>query len=146
MDVHNHSNLTMTDTTKIDDRAEQLVLKLAEEGVFRIDTKLGEIWRIGVKNRGVIKPCEVRRAEYEANNGYLRIRVMVCSVRVRVSAHRVIYRAHYGSIPEGCIIDHGNRVRCDNRIVNLEAVTQSENVRRALGLPPMEIPSDFIPF
>lgn len=123
----------MTDTSKIDDRAEALVLSMVEAGVFEIDGD-GRIWRVGIMRRGVLEPCERRRAEYPATNGYLRIRVSVNGVRIRVSAHRVVWRYFFGDIPAGMIVDHENRKRSDNRPSNLEPVTQSVNVRRALRL------------
>lgn len=123
----------MTDTTKIDDRAEALVLAMVEAGVFEIDDD-GAIWRTGVMRRGKLVACPRRRAEYPSTNGYLRLRVSVNGIRIRVSAHRVVYRYHVGEIPPGCVVDHENRKRCDNRPSNLEPVTQSVNVRRALRL------------
>src|SRR3546814_6902652 len=48
-------------------------------------------------------------------------------------AHRVIYEVVHGEIPAGLEIDHRNSKRADNRIVNLDAVTHSENVRRAVA-------------
>lgn len=47
-------------------------------------------------------------------------------------AHRLIYEACRGPIPERHYIDHKNGIRSDNRIVNLDAVTAAENVARAL--------------
>src|SRR3546814_15274744 len=46
-------------------------------------------------------------------------------------AHRVIYEAVPGEIPAGLEIDHRNSKRADNRIGNLDAVTQTDTVRRA---------------
>ena len=43
-------------------------------------------------------------------------------------AHRVIWALHYGSWPKGQI-DHINRIKTDNRIVNLRDVSASENNR-----------------
>lgn len=123
----------MTDTSKIDDRAEALVLSLVDAGVFEIDSD-GAIWRVGVMRRGVIVACPRRRAEYPSTNGYLRIRVSVNGIRIRVSAHRVVWRYFNGDIPAGMIVDHENRKRTDNHPGNLEPVTQSVNVRRALRL------------
>ncbi len=123
----------MTDTSKIDERAEALVLSLVDAGVFEIDGD-GRIWRVGIMKRGKLAACARRRAEYPSTNGYLRIRVSVNGVRIRVSAHRVVYRYHVGEIPPGKVIDHENRKRYDNRPGNLEPVTQRQNVRRALRL------------
>jgi hypothetical protein len=47
-------------------------------------------------------------------------------------AHRLIWEAVHGPIPAGHYIDHRNGKRGDNRITNLEAVTPTENVLRAL--------------
>ena len=85
-------------------------------------------------DRGKGKLFIPRRAEYP-RDGYLRIRISVNGIRVRASAHRVVYRFFKGDIPAGCIINHKNRKRADNRPENLEAVTQSQNVRHALGQP-----------
>ena len=48
-----------------------------------------------------------------------------------VLAHRFSYEHHHGPIPEGLVVDHvcGNRL-CVNP-AHLEAVSQSENVKRA---------------
>jgi len=54
-------------------------------------------------------------------------------------AHRVIWEAVHGSIPDGLEIDHINGRKADNRICNLEAVSKSVNIRRAIamGLAPV---------
>ena len=46
------------------------------------------------------------------------------------SAHRFIYEHFHGKIPEGLVIDHKNGNKTDNRLCNLEAVTQKENIAR----------------
>lgn len=54
-------------------------------------------------------------------------------------AHRVIWEAVHGAIPKGLEIDHLNGRKADNRVSNLEAVSRSVNVRRAIanGLVPL---------
>ena len=47
-------------------------------------------------------------------------------------AHRLIYEACIGPIPQGHYVDHVNGDRADNRLANLEAVTPAENAARAL--------------
>lgn len=41
------------------------------------------------------------------------------------AAHQVVYLMHHGHIPDE--IDHGNRVKTDNRIENLRSATSSQN-------------------
>lgn len=70
-------------------------------------------------------------------DGYVRLggrRGMSC-----LYAHRVIWEAVNGVIPEGLEIDHLNGVKHDNRSSNLEAVTRQQNVQRAvaMGLSPI---------
>lgn len=45
-----------------------------------------------------------------------------------VSVHRLVHEAVHGPIPQDLVINHINGDRADNRITNLEAVTQSENI------------------
>jgi hypothetical protein len=47
-------------------------------------------------------------------------------------AHRIIWEAVHGPIPEGLCINHLNGIRSDNRIANLEVVTQKENMAHAV--------------
>jgi len=47
--------------------------------------------------------------------------------------HRLVYETFNGLIPDGMVIDHVNSVKTDNRLSNLEAVTQRENVNRAMA-------------
>ena len=48
----------------------------------------------------------------------------------QTSIHRFVYEFFHGPIPEGLVIDHINGDKADNRLHNLEAVTQKENVAR----------------
>lgn len=71
------------------------------------------------------------------SDGYVRLggrRGLPCQY-----AHRVIFEAVHGEIPDGLEIDHLNGNKADNRIRNLEAVTKSENILRAIamGLAPI---------
>lgn len=49
-------------------------------------------------------------------------------------AHRIVWEAVHGPIPDGLEINHKNGVKTDNRIDNLELVTKSENLRHAYAM------------
>ena len=57
---------------------------------------------------------------------YLRIQMGVN----KVTAHRFIWEMFNGAIPEGMHIDHINGNRQDNRIENLQCITQDKNNKR----------------
>jgi hypothetical protein len=109
-----------------DDRNEEIFLKYI--GVlFQIDQD-GRVWRIAEMRMGIISSCERRRAEYPSK-GYLRIRMSINGVRIRVSAHRIVYRHFKGDIPQNSIINHDDLKRSNNHPDNLLPASQSFNVK-----------------
>ena len=44
--------------------------------------------------------------------------------------HQSVWEKHYGPIPHGCRIHHKNEIKHDNRITNLECLTESEHRRK----------------
>lgn len=50
-------------------------------------------------------------------------------------AHRVVWEAHNGPIPEGMTVDHINGKRGDNRLVNLRLMLPADNVREGRSSP-----------
>lgn len=57
----------------------------------------------------------------------------------RIMAHRVSYELVVGPIPEGLQIDHLCRVRNCVNPSHLEPVTNAENVRRGISVPPFAV-------
>ncbi len=62
---------------------------------------------------------------YKHNEGYLQCR----HDGKKWLYHRVIYEAHFGTIPEGHDIHHRNGDRTDNRIENLQCLPHGEHIR-----------------
>lgn len=53
--------------------------------------------------------------------------------RKRFTVHRLVAEAFIGPRPMGLQINHKNGVKSDNRLENLEYVTQSENMKHAFA-------------
>lgn len=87
-------------------------LALINDGTLTANPETGEVYHKG-------KLAQAR------SNGYI--------VAARVPAHRIVWLAEHGSIPDGHDINHRNRKRDDNRIINLEPVTRRQNIRHAAG-------------
>lgn len=51
--------------------------------------------------------------------------------RVREYAHRLVWFMHYGSIPDGVMVDHINLNKDDNRIENLRLIDKSGNAQNS---------------
>lgn len=47
--------------------------------------------------------------------------------------HRFVYEFWKGEIPKGKVIDHKNGNRLDNRLSNLQIISQRDNVRKGLS-------------
>lgn len=82
-----------------------------------------------IKARSGIRVGQV--AGNVGNRGYIQIRVNGNLYQ----AHRLVWLYVYGYFPEGDkpFIDHINRNRVDNRIENLRACTNTENIRNTAG-------------
>lgn len=63
--------------------------------------------------------------------GYLSVTVFKETRPKTSMAHRLVYQAWKGAIPENYVIDHLDSDKTNNCISNLEAVTHSENTKRA---------------
>lgn len=91
---------------------------LLGRNLIRADAEAGELWW-----------PDGTRAEQLASTLYGHVRVGPG----RVTAHRVIWISAEGEIPAPLQVNHINRIRFDNRRVNLELVTFGNNIRHAHG-------------
>ena len=66
------------------------------------------------------------------NNGYLKCGITTGENKIKsYLSHRFVFECFYGLIEKNKHIDHINFIRSDNRIKNLEAVSQSENNKKS---------------
>ena len=103
-----------------------------------MDRKNIEIWKpiIGqegyqVSNLGRIKGYrgKIRSLHLDKSNGYVG---QVLGNKKMVRAHRAVWEAFNGKIPNGMQINHKNGIKSDNRLENLELNTPKQNTIHAL--------------
>lgn len=68
------------------------------------------------------------------DSGYYRIQLQKQSIRKFYYVHRIVYEAFNGQIPEGLQVNHINEVKTDNRLSNLNLMTQKENINFGTGI------------
>ncbi len=66
----------------------------------------------------------------KTKNGYILVQLN----HEQKYAHRLVWEAFNGKIPEGMEIDHINTIRDDNRLCNLRLVTPKENKKNPITL------------
>jgi hypothetical protein len=76
-------------------------------------------------------------AGHATRAGYIVISVRRYASRgwIDIGAHRIMWMALIAPIPAGMVVNHRNLRRWDNRLENLELVTQPDNTRHAHQLP-----------
>tara|TARA_R110002153_G_scaffold64566_2_gene172936 strand:- start:75 stop:518 length:444 start_codon:yes stop_codon:yes gene_type:complete len=79
-------------------------------------------WKVSTSNRVKVG----QEVGNKANNGYIEFQ---CNGK-RFYTHRVVWEMFNGKIPEGLQIDHINGIKDDNRIENLQLVTNKQNTQR----------------
>ena len=76
---------------------------------------------------GVVRHRRLKKPVGFLNNrGYLRFG----AGKKIYYVHRIVYEAHNGLIEDGFVIDHINGDITDNSVLNLQAITQRENIKK----------------
>lgn len=105
-------------------RLEPFIPSLIAGGHLRVDFSSGEIF--SSKSNTPQKPLGAITAK-----GYLRVCITVDGCQAHALAHRIVWIAKYGQLPDGAQIDHIDGVKTNNRVANLDAVSGAENMARA---------------
>ena len=77
-------------------------------------------------------------------SGYLQITVRDVGIRKDYLKHRFIFECFHGKINDvKLVFDHINNIKIDNRLENLQLITQSQNIkkehRKGKKLPPIRV-------
>ena len=78
-----------------------------------------------VRHRILKKPVE-----WVNNRGYLRFTIGKKTYFI----HNIAYECFYGLIKDESVIDHINNNKTDNYLSNLQAISQSQNIKRKIEL------------
>jgi len=105
-------------------------LWMLKQGYLEVDAD-GYIWRTAAFRAGAWRKITRRRAENVGGKGYLRLSLQINGKLRSVMAHRVIWTYLVGPIPESKQINHKDLNRQNNRIANLEVVSDAENIQHS---------------
>ena len=64
--------------------------------------------------------------------GYFQIKLRKNGKRIQKYVHRLVWETFKGSIPSGYEINHKDHDKSNNALSNLELVTHSENLKKAV--------------
>jgi len=66
------------------------------------------------------------------NQGYYQISASDNGKRKHFLSHRFIYECFHGQIADKRIVDHINNIKTDNRLDNLQLITNRENLKKII--------------
>lgn len=108
---------------------DELIACALANGDITCDLANGKVY--GTRGPGGKPLDEKRELGFVHPSGYVHINLSSNGSKKQVRAHRVIYIAANGHIPDGMVVDHINNDKSDNRICNLQLLTAEENSRKA---------------
>lgn len=109
--------------------SDELIACALANGDITCDLENGKVY--GTRGPGGNPLAEKRELGFVHPSGYVHINLSSNGVKKQVRAHRVIYMAANGHIPDGMVVDHINNDKSDNRICNLQLLTAGENSSKA---------------
>ena len=99
--------------------------------IFRYEPD-GKLWhREQRTGRGGRRKMDKPIGSYD-KDGYLQSSVTVDHKLFSYRLHIMIWEMHYGPVTPGMEIDHKNNIRDDNRIENLQELTNGDNSKKQL--------------
>lgn len=109
--------------------SDELIACALANGDITCDLANGKVY--GTRGPGGKPLAEKRELGFIHPSGYVHINLSSNGVKKQVRAHRVIYMAANGHIPDDMVVDHINNDKSDNRICNLQLLTAKENSKKA---------------
>ena len=98
-------------------------------GYIKVDTENGIVY--GTRGPGGIERGTPIELHGSIVNGYKVYSIHAGGVKKQVRAHRLVWIAAHGAIPEGMVVDHINNDKSDNRLCNLQLLTHEQNSTKA---------------
>jgi len=80
-----------------------------------------------INDRGDVRKTYYSK-KYVDPNGYTYLHISQDGKQRKIALHRAVWEAFESEIPPGLMINHKNGSKTDNRLENLEVVTNRENI------------------
>ena len=95
--------------------------------------------------KGIVRHVENKKdIGYLTHKGYLQICVINHGIKKSFQKHRFTFECFHGKINDAkLVVDHINNIKIDNRLENLQSITQSQNMKKehkkGENLPPIRV-------
>lgn len=109
------------------------------EGYYQV-SNLGRVKSLDIvkkfkdNRKPFIKKGIIRKTHQNPSSGYWVLRLSINGLRTTHYVHRLMIHAFYGiDCTDGKVVDHINNIRSDNRLCNLQVITQRENTSKRVN-------------
>ena len=108
---------------------QETVIRLFALGYLSTHHERGDIYRYRTNWGHFCKAIKIKG--HICNGGYLQTTLKLDGKRYEVLLHNIVWLRKHGHIKDRMVINHKNHIKTDNRISNLEEITQSQNMKNA---------------